>query len=340
MEKEKRIDYRVKFIVLIALFLVAFFGSFMLGRYPIMPWDLVKIVLSKVIPMEVTWAQGAEAAANLRLVRAVAAVFIGAALGAAGTAYQGMFRNPMVSPDVLGASHGAGFGAALAIFCSFGYVGITLSSFFFGLSAVLLAYIISRKGKLNETLGMVLAGMMISTLFSSATSFLKLIADTDSVLPAITYWLMGSLASIRVKDLVFAGIPILVGLIPLFLLRWRINLLTVEENEAKSMGINTTRLRAVVIFCATLVTAASVSVSGLIGWVGLVIPHICRLIFGQDYRRLLPASMILGAAYLLVVDDVARMVAVSEIPLGILTSVIGAPMFIWLIMTGGRKNGA
>ncbi|MBR5228566.1 MAG: iron ABC transporter permease [Firmicutes bacterium] len=312
----------------------------MLGRYPVMPWDLVKIVLSKFINIETTWSSSVEAVVNLRIVRAAAAVFIGAALGAAGTAYQGMFRNPMVSPDVLGASNGAAFGAALAIFCSFGYVGITLSSFGFGLAAVLLAYSISRKGKLNETLGMVLAGMMISTLFSSATSFLKLIADTDSVLPAITYWLMGSLASVRVNDLVFAGIPITAGLVVLYLLRWRINLLTVEENEAKSMGINTTRLRAVVIICATLVTAASVSVSGLIGWVGLVIPHICRLVFGQDYSRLMPASMVMGAAYLLVVDAVARMAALSEIPLGILTSVIGAPVFIWLIMTGGSKNGA
>ncbi len=337
---EKPSGYRLKFVVLIVIFIVAFFGSFMLGRYPVMPLDLIKIMLAKIVPIQATWAQGAEAAVNLRMVRTLAAVFIGAALGAAGTAYQGMFRNPMVSPDVLGASNGAAFGAALAIFFSFGYVGITLSSFAFGLFAVILAYVISLRGKLNETLGMVLAGMMISTLFSSATSFLKLIADTDSVLPAITYWLMGSLSGVRMKDLLFAAVPIIAGLGVLYMLRWRINLLTVEEREARSMGINTTKLRAVVIVCATLVTAACVSISGLIGWVGLVIPHICRLIFGQDYSRLMPASMVMGAAYLLIVDAVARMATVSEIPLGILTSVIGAPVFIWLIMTGGRRHGA
>jgi iron complex transport system permease protein len=181
--------------------------------------------------------------------------------------------------------------------------------------------------------------MMVSSLFSAATSFIKLIADTDEVLPVITYWLMGSLASIRKADILFAGLPIVVGLIVLLLLRWRINLLTVDEDEAKGMGVNTARLRAVVILCATLLTAASVAISGMIGWVGLVIPHCCRLLFGHDYNRLTPASMMLGAAFLIVVDDAARLLATSEIPIGILTAFVGAPVFVYLILSGGSGHG-
>ena len=175
---------------------------------------------------------------------------------------------------------------------------------------------------------MILAGMMISSLFSAGTSFIKLVADTDQKLPAITYWLLGSLTSIKQRDLLFLSIPFAVGMLPLLLLRWRLNLLTVGEDEARAMGVNTTLLRLIVVICATLLTAASVSVSGMIGWVGLIIPHICRMLFGYDYRRLIPASAMLGAAFLLVVDDAARLVTTNEIPLGILTAFIGAPLFL------------
>ncbi len=332
---------RGRFLLLVLFFLAVFFGSFWVGRYPVAPDELVKILLAQVVDIPQTWSDGAAATVlNLRLPRAMAAVLIGAALSAAGAAYQGLFRNPMVSPDVLGASAGAGFGAAVSIYLSLGYLAISTASFLCGVAAVAAAYAVARVSRTNETLGMVLAGMMIGSLFSSGTSFIKLIADTDSVLPAITYWLMGSLASIRWKDVAFAGIPICIGLIPLLALRWRINILTVGEDEARSMGVNTRLLRAVVIVCATLCTAASVSVSGLIGWVGLVIPHFCRLIFGHDYRRIMPASVLMGGGYLLLVDDFARMLAVSEIPLGILTSVVGAPVFLWLIVTGGRTHDA
>ena len=255
---------------------------------------------------------------NVRLPRILAAALVGAALSTAGVCYQGMFRNPMVSPDLLGASTGAGFGAALAILCAAGYLAITLSAFFFGLAAVLLAYLISRKSRLEEALSMVLAGMMISSLFTAGTSFIKLVADTDNQLPAITYWL--------------------IGLIPLLLLRWRINLLTLSDAEARSMGVDTRRLRLVVIVCATLMTAASVAISGMIGWVGLVIPHFCRILFGYDYRRLLPGCVMLGASFLMVVDTLARTLTTSEIPLGILTSFVGAPVFLYLILKGGADR--
>lgn len=340
MEKRRGLSAPGGFILLAVLFLVVFFGSFLLGRYPVDPITLVKLLLSRVVEIPQTWADGAESAFfQIRLPRVTAAALIGAALSAAGAAYQGLFRNPMVSPDILGASSGAGFGAALAIWCAASYFTISLAAFCTGLAAVLLAYALGRASRINTTLSMVLAGMMVSSLFTAATSFLKLIADTDEVLPAITYWLMGSLSSIRPKNIPFLAVPVLLGLAALLCLRWRLNLLTVSDEEAESMGVNVQRLRGVVIVCATLMTAASVAVGGLIGWVGLVIPHFCRLLFGYDYRRLLPSAALLGAAFLIVVDDVARLIAVSDLPIGILTAFVGAPVFAWLILTGGAKRG-
>ena len=338
-EKHQQPAYGRRFAVLTLVFLVILTVSFGLGRYVVAPPDVIRILLSQVTDIPVTWTPAAEASViNIRFPRVISAAMIGAALSAAGAAYQGMFRNPMVSPDILGASSGAGFGAALAILLSLGYWGISVMAFIFGLAAVFFAYFVSRISKGNSILSMVLAGMVVSALCSSATSFVKLVADTEEVLPAITYWLMGSLASIRMSDMFFAMIPITVGMVPLLLLRWRINLLTIGEDEARSMGINTTRLRVFVILSATLLTAASVSVSGMIGWVGLVIPHFCRMLFGYDYRRLLPASLLFGAAFLVLVDDAARLLATSEIPIGILTSFIGAPIFVFLLVRGGLND--
>lgn len=269
---------------------------------------------------------------QVRLPRVVMACLIGSALSCAGAAFQGVFRNPMVSPDVLGASQGAGFGAALSIFLSVGYFGITLYSFLFGMVSVSLVYLIGRRVKRNPTLGLVLAGIMIGSLFSAATSFIKLMADPNNVLPAITYWLMGSLASIRVSDMMFAAPLIVVGILPIFFLQWKLNVLTMGEEEAQALGIRTGLVRIVLIVGATLCTAACVSVSGMIGWVGLVIPHFARMLVGCDYRRLLPASVLMGGSFLLAVDDVARLISTSELPIGILTAFIGAPFFLYLIL--------
>ena len=274
----------------------------------------------------------------MRLPRVAAAALVGAALAVSGAAYQGMFRNPMVSPDILGASTGAGFGAAVAILLGAGYFGISAAAFCCGLLAVAAAWLVSRLSKADQAVALILAGMMISSLFSAGTSFVKLVADTQQQLPAITYWLMGSLSSIKDKDVVFLAIPVALGMIPLFFLRWRMNLLTVGEEEAQSMGVNTRRLRGAVIVCATLLTSASVAVSGMIGWVGLVIPHFCRMLFGYDYRRLIPAGALFGAAFLLAVDDIARLVTTGELPLGILTAFVGAPLFLYLIATGGGRR--
>lgn len=274
---------------------------------------------------------------QVRLPRVIMACLIGAALSCAGAAFQGIFQNPMVSPDVLGASQGAGFGAAAAIYFSFGSFGITLCSFGFGLVTVLLVSFISRKIKSNRTLGLVLSGILIGSLFSSATSFLKLVADPTNVLPAITYWLMGSLASIRRQDVMFSALPILAGMLPICLLGWKINLLTLGDDEAHSLGVPVELLRNSIILCCTLTTAACVSVSGMIGWVGLVIPHFARMIVGPDYRSLLPVSMLLGGSFLLIVDDLSRLMTTSEIPIGILTAFVGAPFFLYLLIREGNQ---
>lgn len=332
--------YPRRFAVLGAVFAAALFGSVLLGRFSVTPKELFRLLLSRLTETEPGWRDGAENVVfQIRLPRVAAAALIGAALAAAGVSYQGMFRNPMVSPDILGASTGAGFGAALAILLGAGYFGISASAFVFGLLAVAAAYLVSCMSRTNQTIALILAGMMVSSLFSAGTSYLKLVADTQQQLPAITYWLMGSLSSIKPRDVLFLVIPVTLGLVPLLILSWRMNLLTLGEEEARSMGVNTRLLRFTVILCATLLTASSVAVSGMIGWVGLVIPHFCRMLFGYDYRRLIPAAALFGASFLIIVDDIARLATAGEIPLGILTAFVGAPIFLYLILTGGARRG-
>lgn len=332
--------YPRRFAVLGAAFAAALFGSVLLGRFSVTPKELFRLLLSRLTETEPGWRDGAENVVfQIRLPRVAAAALIGAALAAAGVSYQGMFRNPMVSPDILGASTGAGFGAALAILLGAGYFGISASAFVFGLLAVAAAYLVSCMSRTNQTIALILAGMMVSSLFSAGTSYLKLVADTQQQLPAITYWLMGSLSSIKPRDVLFLVIPVTIGLVPLWILSWRMNLLTLGEEEARSMGVNTRLLRFTVILCATLLTASSVAVSGMIGWVGLVIPHFCRMLFGYDYRRLIPAAALFGASFLIIVDDIARLATAGEIPLGILTAFVGAPIFLYLILTGGARRG-
>ena len=332
--------YPRRFAVLGAVFAAALFGSVLLGRFSVTPKELFRLLLSRLTETEPGWRDGAENVVfQIRLPRVAAAALIGAALAAAGVSYQGMFRNPMVSPDILGASTGAGFGAALAILLGAGYFGISMSAFVFGLLAVAAVYAVSCMSRTNQTIALILSGMMVSSLFSAGTSYIKLVADTQQQLPAITYWLMGSLSSIKPRDVLFLVIPVTLGLVPLLILSWRMNLLTLGEEEARSMGVNTRLLRFTVILCATLLTASSVAVSGMIGWVGLVIPHFCRMLFGYDYRRLIPAAALFGASFLIIVDDIARLATAGEIPLGILTAFVGAPIFLYLILTGGARRG-
>lgn len=331
--------YARRFAVLGAVFLAVLLGSLLLGRYALSPGQLLHMLWTKVTGGAADWPLSDDKVVfAVRLPRVAAAALVGVALAVSGAAYQGMFRNPMVSPDILGASTGAGFGAAVAILLGAGYFGISAAAFCCGLLAVAAAWLVSRLSRTNQTVTLILAGMMISSLFSAGTSFVKLVADTQQQLPAITYWLMGSLSSIKDKDVLFLSIPVTLGMVPLLVLRWRMNLLTLGEEEAQSMGVNTRRLRGAVIVCATLLTSASVAVSGMIGWVGLVIPHFCRMLFGYDYRRLIPAGALFGASFLLIVDDIARLVTTGELPLGILTAFVGAPLFVYLIVTGGGRR--
>lgn len=327
--------YARRFAVLGAVFLAVLLGSLLLGRYALSPGQLLHMLWTKVTGGAADWPLSDDKVVfAVRLPRVAAAALVGAALAVSGAAYQGMFRNPMVSPDILGASTGAGFGAAVAILLGAGYFGISAAAFCCGLLAVAAAWLVSRLSRTNQTVALILAGMMISSLFSAGTSFVKLVADTQQQLPAITYWLMGSLSSIKDKDVLFLSIPVTLGMVPLLVLRWRMNLLTLGEEEAQSMGVNTRRLRGTVIVCATLLTSASVAVSGMIGWVGLVIPHLSRRIVGNDCRYLLPMSMVFGAGFLLLVDDLARCLTAVEIPIGILTAFVGAPFFVYLMVKG------
>lgn len=336
MKRRQREKYYLVFFAV--LFAVCFVGSFAVGQYPVSVRDILQILLSKAAgnPGDINM-QAEIVIINVRLPRVLAAALIGASLSAAGICYQGMFQNPMVSPDVLGASQGAGFGAALGILMGWSYSAVTAGSFVTGLLAVILVQLVARFVRQNPVLGLVLGGIMIGSLFSSGISFVKLAADPDNTLPAITYWLMGSLASITMKDVKFAAIPILIGFVPILLLSWKMNILTLGEEEARAIGVNTGRIRLFITIGATLVTAASVSISGMIGWVGLVIPHFVRMMIGCDYRKALPASMLLGASFLMVVDNFARTLASSEVPLGILTSFVGAPFFLYLMIREGKR---
>jgi len=271
---------------------------------------------------------------NVRLPRILAALLVGAALSTAGASFQGVFRNPLVSPYILGVGAGAGFGACLAILLWDSYLFIQLMAFAFGLLAMFLAISMGKASKGTGTLVFVLSGIIVSSIFTALTSLVKYVADPYDELPAIVFWLMGSLAAVRYGDLLYIVLPMSIGALVLLLLRWRINILSLGDEEAKALGINVEKMRLIIIFCATLMTSAAVSISGVIGWVGLVVPHISRMIVGPNYSRLLPMSMVLGASFMLLVDDLSRTITATEIPLGIITSLLGAPLFAYLIRRG------
>ena len=320
-------------IVGLAILMVALAAvSLMLGRYPIDPRQAVAMLASCIFPLEATWTeQQFTLFFNVRLPRILLALMVGCCLSVAGAAYQGTFQNPLVSPDILGASQGAAFGAALAILLGFTAAAVSTSAFCFALLTVLLVLFISARAKGNHMMVVVLAGVMVSSLFKAAVSYCKLVADPTDELADITYWLMGSLTGANMSQ-VWTVLPILfIGCAVLFALRWRINILTMGDDEASTMGVNARRIRIVVLVTATFLTAACVSVTGMIDWVGLVVPHLCRMLVGADYRELIPASMLMGASFLLLVDDIARLATTAEIPIGILTAFVGAPFFLYLI---------
>ena len=320
------------------MLVVLFLGSFMVGKFDISPAQLVSVIYAQLsggshnLPAVVDTV-----IFQIRLPRVVAALLVGAALAAAGATYQGMFRNPLVSPDILGVSAGAGLGAVLGIFFSLPIVGVQLLAFVFGLGTVLLVYVISRTVRGHDPLlVLVLAGVVMGALAGACISLLKVLADPYDQLPAITFWLLGSLTAVNLHDVASILPLILLGLVPLYLLRWRMNLMSLGDEEAQALGIDAVKMRIVFICAATLITAAAVSISGIIGWVGLMMPHIARMLVGPSFSRLLPVSIMLGGGYLLAVDDLARVMADIEVPLGILTAFLGAPFFLWLLAATRR----
>jgi iron complex transport system permease protein len=307
--------------------------AFAVGRYPISVSEIFSVLFGQQVSPNVETV-----VLQVRGPRVLAALVVGAALAAAGTAYQGMFRNPLVSPDILGVSTGAALGAVLAIFLSLNVALIQLSAFLGGLLAVGLVYFVgSRLRGHDPLLALVLTGVVIGTLLGSAIALLKYLADPYNQLPAITYWLLGSLAAITPKEILYSIPLILAGLAPMLLLRWRMNLLALPDDEARALGVDTRKLRTLIVAAATLMTAAAVAVSGIIGWVGLLIPHAARLLVGPDFGRLLPLAMLLGAAFLLAVDTLCRTIATIEVPPGVLTALIGTPFFLWLFALARRS---
>lgn len=309
--------------------------SIMVGRYPIPPRDFAALL---------TGEPAADSPAlilfKVRISRICAALLIGGALAMSGAAYQGMLKNPMVSPDILGASAGAGFGASLGI--SLGLDGLTVQvlAFLFGMLAVAATFWLSRAIEGMAGGGMmvlVLTGMVLSALFSAFVSIVKYVADPYDVLPQITFWLMGGLSYITAADLLMLAIPFLLGAVPMLFMRWRLNVLSIGDQEASAMGLNVPRLRAWFVLCATLLTSSAVAVGGMIGWVGLIIPHLARMLVGVNNRYLLPASLMLGGGFLLIVDDLARSLLPQEIPLSVITAILGAPVFLHLLFIRQRS---
>jgi len=315
--------------VLIAGLLLAF----TVGRYPVSLGDLAHVLFAKTTGQDTQVPAAIESVIlQVRGPRVLAAAMVGAALAVAGTAFQGLFRNPLVSPDILGASSGAALGAVLGIFFSLGVLAIQAFAFVGGLIAVALVYVIGSAVRARDPiLVLVLTGVVVGALLGAGVGLVKYLADPYNQLPAMTFWLLGSLAATNVSDLLPLFGPVAVGAVVLVALRWRMNVMSLSEEEARSLGVATGPLRVAIVAAATLTTSASVATAGIIGWVGLVVPHLARSLVGPDFPRLLPAAAILGGGYLLLIDTLARTAAEVEIPLGILTAVVGTPFFIWLL---------
>jgi len=319
-------------VVLLALAVIAL-GS---GRYPITPNEIASIIWRRLAG-DVRATTADAVVWQIRMPRVAVAALVGAALAAAGAAYQHLFRNPLVAPDTLGVSSGAALGAVLGIFFGAGFIVIELAAFAGGLAAVAVVMLIASRLKAHEPLvTLILTGVVVASLLAAAISLVKYLADPYNQLPAITFWLMGSFAAASTHE-VWSLLPaVIISLAILVALAWRINLLALPDDEARALGVHTRLLRGVVIAAATLATAAGVAVAGIIGWIGLVVPHMARLLVGPEFSRLLPVAAIFGAAFLLAIDTLARTIAPIEVPPGILTAIVGTPVFIVLLAHARR----
>ena len=336
---------RFRFIIfgLFCLLLITAVISLSVGRYTkISFFDAISIVGNYIFGIrDGGYTQNAfSVITQLRLPRIIAAVLVGAALSASGATYQNLFSNPIASPDTLGVSNAASFGAVLGIVLGFSLSFSKIVAFAMGCIVVFIVFFSAaklNKGN-NLTVYLLLIGMIMSSVFSALLSVLKYVADPDNQLPQITYWLMGSMSKLTMDDLKLYAIFFALGIIPLVLLRWRMNLLTLSEAEAQSLGENTTQLRGISILCATLLTASSTAMTGGISWVGLIIPHMVRQVVGNDFKYVLPVSMLGGGIFLLIMDDLARTITINELPISIMTSLVGAPLFFGLLIYNRRRR--
>lgn len=313
--------------------------SFSVGRFAVAPGDVLKALLAALSGGESGLAKNVEAVVlQVRGPRVLAAMAVGAALAGAGAAYQNLFKNPLVSPDILGVSAGCALGAGLAILFGLSIVAIQGLAFAGGIAAVSLVLAVGTwvRGR-DPILTLILTGVVVGSLFGAGIALVKYLADPYNQLPAITFWLLGSFAGALPNDLAVALPVMLAGIVPLVLLRWRIDLLALSEDEARSLGLDVAKLRLAVIGCATLVTASAVAIAGVIGWVGLVIPHAARLLVGAGFARVLPLSLVLGAAFMLAVDTICRTVSATEVPPGVATAFVGTPVFILLLAATFRR---
>ena len=333
--KDKKLNKYYIILSLILIFLSII--SLAVGKYEISKYDLLRILknaLSNRLSMDDTQTF---VIFSVRLPRILMAVLIGSGLAAAGAGMQAVFKNPLVSPRILGVSAGASFGVALGILIYNNIVFIQLMAFIWGIAAVLLTYIIGKSNKSSSVIMMVLAGIIVSAVFTSLLSLVQYSAEVDTELPSIVYWLMGSLSGIEMRDLKAAFFPIILSVGLLFMVRWKINMLSLSDEEAQALGLNVKLYRILVITASTIISATAVSMCGMIGWVGLITPHIGRMIVGTDNEKLIPVSIIIGGIYLLIIDNLCRTIYSSEIPLSVLTALIGAPVFgLLLKRTGGK----
>ncbi len=331
---KKYIKSSIWVIVISAILVITMLGAMGIGRYSISLGDIINTLLPKSLAGEVD-PNVRTVIYNIRLPRVLLAALAGSGLAVSGAAFQSLFSNPLATPDTLGVATGASFGAALGIILGFGSIGIQMCAFIVGIACIGLVYFISKIKGERSMIMIILAGMVISSLFQAMVSLIKYVADPQDTLPQITFWLMGSLSGVGFDELIIGAPLIILGILIIFLLRWKINMLSLHEDESKSLGVNVKIVRLFTIMSAALITASVVSICGNIGWVGLLIPHISRMIFGNNNKSVIPACIGFGAIFMVVIDTIARSAIASEIPISILTAFVGAPFFIILL----RKTG-
>lgn len=330
--KKEKTEYGVLISVLVALLLVICVAALCSGQYRVSVPEVFQIFASRFLNITKTWNDTAEGVVfTLRLPRIVGAILVGSALSLSGAAYQGVFKNPLVAPDLLGVSSGACVGASIAILLHLNSFGVQSMAFISGIIAVALTIFIPKLIKNNNMTMLVLSGIIVKGIMDSVMGIIKYVADPETELQSITYWQLGSLTKVLPKDIYTVGPVIVIGTILIFLLRWQINILSLGDREAKTLGISVSLVRNLVIVCATLLTASAVCISGTIGWVGLVIPHFSRMIVGPDNTKSIPVSILLGAIFMVIIDTMARALTSVELPLSILTGIIGAPFYIIIL---------